>query len=399
VDRLASALSGEPRAQAVAVFEPEGLAHQSTEAPRVGRAVFASLEKVRSEFPVVESETLGWGIEPPEALPGGSFATLVHFELTPGLVRVNEACEASGSRLRSAWSAHTAAVACLRAASRKPRSRAVLLLLPDYVAVAGCAPGRRSYRSWPGPLAERDWLAVAAFTGEPGEGARQGKADPEGRRAPLAVVAHGDPSSLCPFWAELRDAGRLEAVLSLDDLAAAAEALSPSHPANLALGLPSSRDLDSVLRCTGLCSATAAVALFAVGLGEGRNLKRTAEADAVSEARAGARLESLERNREEMGRLIAESPDAAGTARAKRFPELLALASAVPDSVVLSGLLIGEDDSFEIEARLTGGDFDAEAARRALLRAGFAAAGGGAWILDKSAGRLSVRGRIQPPLP
>ena len=52
------------------VFEPEGLAHQAVDCPRVGHSVFATLARVRGEHPVVASESLGWGIERPEPARG-----------------------------------------------------------------------------------------------------------------------------------------------------------------------------------------------------------------------------------------------------------------------------------------------------------------------------------------
>src|ERR1700691_1357216 len=63
VARLAEALSSPPAERRIGVFEPEWLAHQSVEVPKVGRAAFAPLARVRNEYPVVESENLGWGIE------------------------------------------------------------------------------------------------------------------------------------------------------------------------------------------------------------------------------------------------------------------------------------------------------------------------------------------------
>src|SRR5580658_8780388 len=85
-------LSGEPPARTVVVFEPEGMAHQAVDTPRVSRSVFATLAKIRNDHPVVMSEHLGWGIEPPESAQGGAFSTLLHSELSPGLIHLREAC-------------------------------------------------------------------------------------------------------------------------------------------------------------------------------------------------------------------------------------------------------------------------------------------------------------------
>jgi hypothetical protein len=391
---LAAAVSAAAREQAVVVFEPEGLAHQRVETPRVGRRVFASLERVRREYPVVESEGLGWGMEPPEPAPGGAYSTLLHFELAPGLARVREACLGAGSRLTAAWSLFTAASACLRPDRGRPRARIVLVLVPDFAAVAVCGP-RRSFKSWTGAISDREWQGIQALIAG-GELPQQSLA--ESGRAGVTVVSEGEACRLCPFWKELRDAGRIESELGLDALAAGAQALPPGHPANLAEPFPEPRDLSPLLVGAGLAGLAAAAALGASALGQRRLLAEKAAADAARESAASERVDALERNRAEIARLRAESPDAAASAGPRREPALEALAAAVPEALTLSEVAIS-GDAFEIEACVIGADFDPDATRRAFSRGGLEPDAQNGWKLDRAAGRLSVRGRIVPPKP
>src|ERR1700678_3858792 len=74
-ERLAEILSVPAPGRTIVVFEPEGMAHDVVETPRVNRRVFASLARVRGEHPVVVSENLGWGVEYPEPGPGGELVT------------------------------------------------------------------------------------------------------------------------------------------------------------------------------------------------------------------------------------------------------------------------------------------------------------------------------------
>src|ERR1700678_1599121 len=113
VERLADILSAATAENTVLVFEPEGMAHQMVETPKVSRLVFASLARIRNEHPVIASENLGWGVESPEPAASGEFMTQLHYELTPGLIHLRDACERAGSRLTAAWSASTAAAASM----------------------------------------------------------------------------------------------------------------------------------------------------------------------------------------------------------------------------------------------------------------------------------------------
>lgn len=83
--RMGDAIATGPSMRTVVVFEPEGISHELVEMPKVNRAVFASLERVKNEHPVVASKNLGWGIEIPEPIAGGAYSTLIHSEMVSGL--------------------------------------------------------------------------------------------------------------------------------------------------------------------------------------------------------------------------------------------------------------------------------------------------------------------------
>lgn len=381
--------------RAAVVFEPEGMAHPTVETPRVKRAVFASLERIRSEHPVVSSETLGWGIDPPEPGPGGAFCTQIHCELTPGLLGLRDACPRSGFRLGAAWPAFTVAASCV--ASRPEASaRFVLLLTPDFTAVAACGV-RRSFRAWTGRMADRDWREAFALMG--GADGRLGRPrDGEPRRGAIVAVAAGDPALICPAWDELRGSGRVEAVLDLDAFAAAALRLPGGHPANLVEAFPRKLDLDGGLAAAGIAGILAATAL---GAAAAAGAARFGDERANAALHMGAlrdRLRELEGHQREMARLRDEVPERPGIAEAGSAA-LSGLAAAIPDALTLTSFSLGPGGRFELEAMVVGTGFDPEGTRAALARCGFAPAEAGGWSYDAATRQLKVRGsftRIQP---
>ncbi len=386
--RLAEALSARPGRSVTVVYEPEGMAHQLVETPRVKRTVFASLERMRSEHPVVSSETLGWGIDPPEPGAGGAFYTQLHSEPTPGLIGLRDACSRSGSHLSAAWSAYTVAAGC---AGPLPEAsiRYVLLMTRDFSAVA-CCGARRSFRGWTGRMSEKDWRAASVLLGDAEGRPSPSRADAEFRRRSMIVVAAGDPAELCPLWGELRDSGRVEAVLGLEEFAAAAARLPRSHPANLLEGFPRKLSLDGCLAAAGIAGMLAAAALGAAAAVEAG---RFDAARAAALARLGAlrgRLLELEGNQREMARLREEAPEGLATP-SSGHAALEALGSTIPDALTLTSFALGPDGHFRLEAMVVGPGFDPEGTRLALARSGLAPVAGG-WSYDPASGLLRVHG-------
>ena len=393
VAHLADCLSGGGPGTALAVFEPEGIGHQAVETPRVGRAVFATLERVRNEHAAVTSETLGWGIEMPEPAQGGAFSTLMHYEMAPGLVDVCDTCDLRGARLAVAWSAYTAAVFCMKPGLTGARTRFSLVLVPGFAAVSAHGGGRRSFRSWVGPMSERDWKAFSALVGDMDARTPPSMSEAGLRRGGITVIADGDPGLICPIWGEMGSSGRVEAVLSLDALADSAARLKPSHPANLVEAFPRPRQLNRYLVGATAMGLTLAVASGASSLTLRRQLHTE---DGASRGRTSAlqgHLAALERNQGSMRRIREEMPEGDGLPLAERHDALAALAAAVPETVTLTSLTIARDSSFEIQAMVVGSGFDMEGFRAALNRGGFTWANPSGCSYDASSCRLLVSGR------
>jgi hypothetical protein len=399
VARLAELLSRGCRERTVVVFEPEGLAHQTVECPRVGRSVFATLARVRSEHPVVASESLGWGIEHPEPVQGGGYCALMHSELTPGLVHLHDACSQAGSQLRAAWSAFTAATASPRAGSATSKARFVLFLLPGFVAVATCAKGRRSFRGWQGAMTDRDWKALFALIGDSEARSAPSMAEAELRRGRIAVITEGEPGLWCPVWPEIRATGRLEAVVGMEALAENAARIGAGHPGNLVEGFPRPRQLDRCLVGAAVGCLAAAAAFGAAVPGQLRQLKSVEASSSARVSALEAHLSSLNRNQREMASLRNEASLGPGPQQAGRHEALLGLAEAVPDALTLTSLAIDRDDHFEIEAIVVGTDFDPEGTRKAMAHRGFRPEGPNGWLYNASSGRISVNGRYTAPQP
>jgi len=399
VARLAEVLSDIPSERSIAVFEPDGIAHQTIDTPKVNRAAFASLARVRDQHPVVESENLGWGIEYPDPGPGGVFSTMIHSELTPGLVYVRDACDRAGCPLSSAWSAYTVAAACVKPGRSAPMRRFVLILTTEFCAVAACGGGKRFFKKWVGPMSERDWKAFSGTIGDNEASPSRSRAETGLRRGSIVVIAEGEPERTCPIWRDLRETGRVEAVLDLDAFASSAARIPTAHPGNLVEAFPRPRDLNRILVVTAIAGLSAAVGLGAAVFGERKQLRAEYETQRTRATDLEGRLRHLSHNQREMSHLRNEAPDGSGPRPVAMHEALAALAAAIPDALTLTSLTIGIDGGFELEAMVVGARFDSEDARRTLERSGFAPANDKGWVYDAGAARLWVRGKYGDARP
>jgi hypothetical protein len=396
IARLTEVLSDTRGKRIAVIFEPDGMVHQAVETPKVSRAVFATLARVRSEHSVVESENLGWGIEYPDAGPSGTYTTLIHSELTPGLIHLWDSCIRPGCRLTAAWSAYTVAAASANTGSSS-RPKYVLILAAEFAAVAVCAGGRRSFKAWTGPMTERDWKTLSALIGDIESSASPSLAESAPKRGSIVVIADGDPEPSCPIWRGLRASGRVEAVLGMDDFAAGASRIPANHPANLAEAFPRPRELDRLLSAAAILGFSATFALISVAFGDGRQLRFEGAANRLRAESLERRLRALGENEREMARLRKEAPDGAGSHPAGRHDAIAGLSAAIPDALTLTALSIERDGAFELEALVVGPDFDAESTRRSLERCGFEPALGNGWTYDATPGKLFVRGKLGDP--
>jgi hypothetical protein len=392
-ERLIGLLSLSVAEEMILVFEPEGMSHQLVQTPKVSRRVFASLERVRSDHPVVASENLGWGIEYPESGPSGEFLTQLHSELTPGLRRLYDACSRQGTRLVAAWSAYTAAAACLSSRSL-PRVRFVLLLTVDFFAIVACGGGKRSFRSWVGPMSDRDWKAFSVLIGDFEAHPSPSMGDGELRRGTIVVVADGDPGPICPIWDDLRSSGRIEKVMEIEEFGSNIARIPLSHPANLTEAFPRPLELDRYLMAGAIAGLIAALALGSATLIGARQIRTFEELEAAHIAELQRRVDELGRNQREMEHLKDEAPETPAAASVGH-ESLVGLASAVPDPLTLTSFTMRRDGSFELEAMIVGTGFNAEDARQTFTRYGFKPSAGEGWVLDNAAGTLVVRGNYR----
>jgi hypothetical protein len=397
IERIGERLMERPPGDRILVFEPEGMAHQALETPKVSRKVFASLARVRSDFPVVDSESLGWGMEVPEATAAGGYSTLLHSELTPGLIRLKEACAREGHRIGAAWSAYTAAIACAKMGVPAGRARFLVILAAEFVAVATCITGKRSFRAWAAPMSERDWKAFSVLIGDSDARSSGAIGDPGLRRSGVAVVAEGEPKKLCPLWGELQGSGRVAAVMDFDAFASAVARIPVRHPANLAEAFPRPLNLDRYLTsalAVGLC---ASLAMGALDLGVRRQIRAEQMAASAQATELEGRVSALRRNRSEMLRLESEFPGDSPTAHPSAHAALVGLAGVIPDAVTLTSLKVGSDGVFEIEAMVVGPTFDPEGMRRGMAAIGFEPDAREGWVYDAPSGRLAIRGNLEGP--
>jgi hypothetical protein len=275
----------------------------------------------------------------------------------------------------------------------------VLILTPEFAAVAACGGGKRSFKGWVGPMSERDWRAFSAMIGDFEARTSPAMAEAGLRRGSIVVVAEGEPERICPIWRELRATGRVEAIVDLEAFALGAARIPAGHPANLAEAFPRPRNLDRFLAAASMTSFSALLALGTAILGAGRHYRAEYTEDRARTALLEVRLKNLSGNQREMDRLRNEAPDGAGALPVGRHEELVRLASAIPDALTLTSLIIGRDGGFELEALAAGADFDPESARLLLARRGFASTTVGGWVYDTGSGRLLARGKYEEPQP
>ena len=397
VARIAEFLSAAPTERAIAVFEPDGMAHQAVEIPKVNRTAFVSLARVRSEYPVVTSEDLGWGIEYPESGPGGTFSTLIHSELTPGLIHVRDTCVRGGSQLCAAWSAYSAAIACVESVHSAPKARFALILTNEFAAIASFGGGRRSFRAWTGIMSERDWKAFSIHIGDVEAGPSPTMGEAVLKRGSMVVIAESEPERFCPIWKDLRTSGRVEVVVNLEAFALSAARIPTTHPANLADAFPRPRDLDRFLVAAAITGASVAMAFGAAVLEDRKKISSEDAADRARVTSLEVRANALGNNQREMARLRREAPDGPGSFPMGCYDALAGLAAALPDALTLTSLTIENDRHFELVALVIGTDFEPENTRISLERCGFAPMAEGGWTYDAGSARLVVRGRYGDP--
>jgi hypothetical protein len=243
-------------------------------------------------------------------------------------------------------------------------------------------------------MTEKDWRAFLAVAGETESRQSHGPGQAGPGRRGIVVIAEGEPQQICPCWEELRASGRIEAVLGMEELAAAAGRMPAGHPANLAASFPRRLDLDRGLAAGALAFLLAAALLASLAVSDEGRMRRGMEASRARADGLEARLGALESNTRAMERLRREAPEPAGRALPSMHEALVALAAAIPETLTLTSLALRPGGEFELGAIAVAPGFDPDGTRQALLACGFRPSGGDGWSYDPAAGRLRVRGRF-----
>jgi hypothetical protein len=270
------------------------------------------------------------------------------------------------------------------------------MLLHEFVAVAVCAPGKRSFKAWVGPMSDRDWKAFSALIGDLEIRSSPSMGDGAMRRGGIAVITDGDAGRHCPQWDDIRRSGRVVTEFDLDDLAKGISRIPRRHPANLVEAFPRKRNLDPYLAGAGCLCCVAALALAASLTSQRRQFREDRDAIHSRTDALERLLAVLEKNREEMVRLRDVVPEGANYPRYGRHETLLGLSAAIPDCLTLSSLVLRRDNGFDLEAIVVGDGINPEGLRIALEAAGLHPDVHG-WVFDAAAGRLSVHGKLGAP--
>jgi hypothetical protein len=371
VGRLNEILSVNTTGPVVLIYEPEGMAHESVETPKVNRTVFASLARIRRDHPVVSSVNVGWGIEWPEPAAGGTYSTLLHSELSPGLVQLKGRNTQALGQLSRTWTLYTVIEAMMKGRASVSNTRHCIVLTPGFAAVAACGMGRRSFRAWTGIMSERDWDSLWTIIVDPEERSPRALMDPEPKETGIVAVVENDPTLICPFWSKLNKMGKVETVLGLDELAEYATKLSENHPGNLLKVFPKSRELKRHLIAGSVLGISLSIGLIVASFNDTRDYKKAQVDSQRSWTGQEERLECLKHNQREMLELRSRLLGEPKVLIADMHAEMLALESAIPDSIVLRSIVASADGKIEVEAFIVGPDFDSERARAAFEDFGF----------------------------
>jgi hypothetical protein len=392
--RMGDAISTNPSMRTVVVFEPEGISHELVEMPKVDRTVFASLERIRSEHPVVASENLGWGIEIPEPITGGAYSTLIHSEMVSGLAHLKSECTQSKRQMLAAWSAYTVIEAIVRSGKLAPKPTKGIILTSGYVAVANCNAARRSFRAWVGPMSDRDWKVFSALIGDSGTKPSSSAADIECRSSSIVVVSDGDPAQNCPFWEDLHRTGRVELVMGVDRFAECAATIPINHPGNLLLIFPKQRIIDRYLLAAAVAGVLTIVAIDVGTMNESRRFQSVENSAQQRLEHLKAQLKEIEINQRTIADLRRQLLSDSESLPARKHGALVDLSIAVPDAVTLTSLSIDRNDYFAIEAQVDRGNYDPRRTRDAFTKSGFVPDQDNGWTYDTADSMLRIRGRF-----
>ena len=377
----------------VLIFEPFEMVHECIETPKVDRAVFATLARIKRDHPVVAATNLGWGIEWPEPASGGTYSTLIHSEMAPSLVNLKEAFANAKCRLTSAWSGYTAVEALMKSRLTTPGARYGVVLTCNFVAIATCDIETRSFRSWAGPMAERDWRSLFLLLSKSDEKTTISNAKTESRLGGIVVIAEQEPSSICPFWNDNQFSSRVEAVVGLDSLAEAASKIPTRHPANLLEAFPRPFNLDRYLIAAAITGIAASITFAGIASNDTHLIEATEAATKQRITDISDHLGHLRGNQREMHLLRAQVPDSSDYSSIRIHSSLLELAEAIPDELTLTSLSIDRTGRFEIEALVVGESLNSDLFRDALLRNGFTPDKPDGWKYNVARGALEVRGK------
>jgi hypothetical protein len=392
--RMSDAISTSPLMRTVVVFEPEGISHELVEMPKVNRAVFASLERIKSEHPVVVSENLGWGIEIPEPIAGGAYSTLIHSEMVSGLAYLRTECFQSRPHLLAAWSAYTVIEAIVRSGKSAHKPTKGIILTRGYVALANCNSARRSFRAWYGPMSERDWKVFSALIADSGAKHSSSASDFESRMSSIVLISDGDPAQNCPFWEDLHRTGRIASVMSVDRFAEYAASISINHPGNLLLIFPKKRIIDRYLLAAAVAGLLTMVIIDVGTMNECRRFQSVEKAAQQRLEHLKARLRENEGNQRTIADLRKQLLNDSESLPARKHEALVDLSIAVPDAVTLTSLSIDRNDHFSIEAQVDRANYDPGRTRDTFTNSGFVPDQDNGWTYNTADSMLRIRGRF-----
>jgi len=246
---------------------------------------------------------------------------------------------------------------------------------------------------WIGPMLERDWKAFSALITESEVMGPAVSSDYEIKNGGIIVVSDGDPARSCPLWSDIEASGKVETVMGVNEFADCAAKIPINHPANLLEVFPTPRRLDRFIVTMALAGIAAFLTLGANSLNDNRRYQSVENAAQHQIAALKLRLDDLKKNQREMLFLRSQVLDSSKLLPIGKHAALMALATAVPESMILTSFSIGRNGNFEVGALFYGDSFSPEHAREVFKNYGFSPDHDNGWMYDSRNATLYVRGQ------
>jgi len=241
-------------------------------------------------------------------------------------------------------------------------------------------------------MSDRDCKTLLASINDAEGSAQIINTNPDSKENGTIVILEENQSH--PLWCELKKSGKIGPTVGLDELADMAATIAASHPGNLLEAFPRALELDRYLVVISVVGILLFAALCAGTFNDQEKYERARIESQLNWSKQKEHLEGLKRNQREILFLRSQIPVESKARVADMHAETLALAAAVPESLLLRSATISNDGSIAFEALVVGSSFDPDRARASFSDYGFIPDAANGWVYDVAGGNVRVKGKF-----